>query len=422
MKVTRWAGAAAAGVLLALSAAAPAHAETVRQGQWYLDALSVPEAQRISTGQGVVVGVIDGVGVDAQHPDLAGQVLPGAAFGVDSPNGWSTAADASHATGVAGIIAAKGGGDMHALGIAPGARILPVAVPKAGSHNFISPAIRWAVDHGAKVINISLSTGVQADPAEVDAVRYAFTKDVVVVAAAGNTTDGDTQVISPANIPGVLAVSGVGHHAEFWSGSVSGPEVAISAPSVDMVTPGTPAKNPSGYSAGIGTSFASPVVAAAAAMIRSKFPGLNAASVVNRLIATARDHGPTGRDPQFGFGTVRILNALTTDVPNVTANPLGAPSAAPSTSSTGGTAGGAAHTDGMPVAILAIAGVFFLVLIVVVVVIVVAANRRRPARPVPPQPYGPPVGYGPPPHGYGPPPHAGGPPPPPGQYPPQRRP
>jgi subtilisin family serine protease len=125
--------------------------------------------------------VVDSVGVDAQHPDLAGQVLPGAAFGVDSPNGWSTAADADHATGVAGIIAARGGGDMHALGIAPGARILPVAIPKTGGGRFVAPAIRWAVGHGAKVINMSFGTGIQADPAVVDAVRHALDKDVVVV-------------------------------------------------------------------------------------------------------------------------------------------------------------------------------------------------------------------------------------------------
>jgi type VII secretion-associated serine protease mycosin len=397
--VARRAGAAVAGLLLALVVASPAHAETVRQGQWWLDSLHVDQVQKISTGQGVTVAVIDGTGVDADHPDLEGQVLPGTSIGINSPDGWSTLPDGTHATAVAGIIAAKGGGDMHALGIAPGAKILPVAIPHNSSGTEVAQGIRWAAEHGAKVINLSVGLSRDATPAEVDAVRYALDRDVVVVAAAGNIPAGDQRVVAPANIPGVVAVSGVDQHAQFWTGSVSGPEVVISAPAVAMVSLAERSQYRSGYSTGDGTSFAAPIVAATAALIRSKYPSLNAANVINRLIATAKDQGTPGRDPQYGFGTIRVLNALNTDVPQVNANPLGVPSASQDSSAP---AAQVSPGEGFPVGLVVASGVGLLLLLIVIVVVIVAVSggKRRPPPP-PRYPPGQPPPRGPP---YGPPP------------------
>src|SRR5258705_3264553 len=111
---------------LVLSGTALPRAETVREAQWYLDAVHVTQAQSVSRGQGVIVAVIDS-GVDAGHPDLAGAVLPGMSFGAPGSQAGRTDPD-GHGTKMAGIIAARGGGPNNALGIAPAASILPIAV------------------------------------------------------------------------------------------------------------------------------------------------------------------------------------------------------------------------------------------------------------------------------------------------------
>src|SRR5262249_43147926 len=111
------------GLVLPGLAARPAWAETMRDRQWYLSTLDVAGAHRLTTGAGVVVAVVD-TGVGA-HPDLSGQVLDGVAF-VGTGNGQRDGS--GHGTAMAGVIAAMGGSADHLLGIAPGAKILPVKV------------------------------------------------------------------------------------------------------------------------------------------------------------------------------------------------------------------------------------------------------------------------------------------------------
>ena len=386
MRGIRWGAALAAGVLAALAGAAPAHADTVRQQQWHLDALHVPEAQQLTRGDGVIVAVVDSA-VDASHPDLAGQVLTGAGFGAGAPaNGWSDSAAAEHGTAMAGVIAAKGGGPDHALGIAPGVKILPVAVPEGTTDSEIAQAIRWAADHNAKVINLSLAAPGAAAPEEVEAVRYAISRDVVVVAGAGNVDKTGAQVGAPANIPGVVAVSGVGHDAGFWSNSSSGPEVSIAAPAVDILSTAVTARHSSGYELGDGTSDATAIVSGTVALIRAKYPNLNAANVINRLLTTAKDQGPQGRDNLYGYGTVRPLDALTAPVPEVTNNPLGGPPGASASPTAQANAYNQATGNGSTGALLT-AGLGVLA-VVIVIVVVVALTRRKPPQPpaVPPYP------------------------------------
>jgi subtilisin family serine protease len=398
---------AVVGIVFAVIAPpASAGLSSRRQEQWYLDVLNIPRAQRITNGSGVVVAVIDDMGIDARIPELRGKVLQGAGFG-GSPNGIYYGADHTHATSVASIIAGSGGGPDQILGVAPGVKILPVGLKlhlegtnyRCSSPEDIANAIRWAADHGAKVINMSLGAAVgdlMPQPI-IDAVHYALSKDVVLVASAGNVVQGQLSVAAPAGIPGVIAVSGtVRQNAGFWDGSAKGNAVVLGAPAKDIVTAASGGP-PWRHLITSGTSDASPIVAGTAALIRSKYPQMNAVNVINRLIKTAKDQGPPGRDPYYGFGTVRPLDALTAHVSDVSSNPLiyNGGVTAPTTAGKR-TSGGVA---GLPY--WAWAAIGCAMLVVVVLVIGSSARRRRGgpgvAAPAPGGPgYQPPWGQVPP--------------------------
>ena len=303
----------AAGCVAALSVtfgvAAPAEADGFRDRQWHLSFLHVDQAQRYSEGDGVVVGVVD-TGVQADHPDLVGSVLPGA--DVSDPAGDGHTDRVGHGTGVAGLIAGHGhGANDGVLGIAPRAKILPVAVVGiTPGHNEIALGIKWAVEHGARVICLAVGDVTNDDAELRSAVKSAFDHDVVMVAAVGNKPDV-SDVVFPARYQGVIAAAGVdrnGDHAPF---SVTGPAVVLSAPAADIET--TNAGN--GYAIGTGTSAATAIIAGTAALVRARFPNLSAKEVVHRLTATAIDKGPPGRDDQYGYGIVNLVGALTADVP-----------------------------------------------------------------------------------------------------------
>jgi type VII secretion-associated serine protease mycosin len=419
----RWRAAAVAvtALLTVLTAARPALAlgpapqaspalarDTIRQMQWYLGSVKASAAQQVTRGNGVVVAVIDS-GVDAGHPDLAGAVLPGASFGgADSQNG-RTDPD-GHGTKMAGVIAARGGGQNNALGIAPGARILPVAVRTSGTTGSMAEAIRWAVDHDAQVINLSIARpGGQPLPSgEAEAIAYAIQRDVVVVAGAGNRSELPSGN-ALAMLPGVVAVSGLGRSGQLWSGSVRGEYVAVSAPAEDIVNIGARNIHNTGYSTGSGTSDSTAMVSGVVALIRAKFPRLDAANVINRLIRTAVDRGSPGRDPLYGFGALDAQRAVTRAVAAVDANPLGQAAASnpPTAAAPGPGPGGADdQADGGRLLILVVIGVvvlFGLALLILVIWLVVRASRPKRGPPPPPAPYaGYASGYPPyqaPPHG-----------------------
>jgi subtilisin family serine protease len=155
-------------------------------------------------------------------------------------------------------------------------------------------------------------------PALAEAIDYAFARDVVVVACVGNVLpNGPTSIWHPASEPGVLAVTALTPTGDLWRRSLTGASTVLAAPGSDLV-----GARPGGYQRVQGTSFASPLVAASAALIRSHSPQMSAANVVQRLIVTADDTGPPGRDDSFGFGIVDPYGALTADVPEVVTNPL----------------------------------------------------------------------------------------------------
>ncbi|MDQ1655516.1 MAG: serine protease, partial [Cryptosporangiaceae bacterium] len=305
--------------LLAVPASPAQAADAIRRDQWQLGFLRAADAWRLSTGAGMTVAVIDS-GVDANHPDLRGQVLPGADFVDGTTDGRTDFV--GHGTTVAALIAGRGDDDSGVKGLAFGAKILPVRVldkeNRYESGEVVARAVHWAVDHGAQVINLSLGSA-DAAPALSEAMQYAFSKDVVVVACDGNLSNKrGTLVWHPAREPGVIAVSGVTQQGRFWDGSLQGPATVLSAPASNIT-----GAHPGGdYWNVQGTSFASPLVAASAALVRSRFRGISAPNVVNRLVQSAWDFGTPGRDPQFGFGIVNPSRALADGYKTVRANPL----------------------------------------------------------------------------------------------------
>lgn len=268
----------------------------------------------LATGAGVTVAVIDS-GVDRAHPQLAGRVLAGADFLDAGGDGGRDCA--GHGTGVASIIAASPHPGVAFQGLAPGARILPVRVSEQqvvdgrGSGRTVSPAdfaraIRWAVDHDADVLNLSVVLYAD-DPAVRAAVRYALRRDVVVVAAAGNLHDSGDPRPYPAAYDGVLGVGAIGSDGQRADFSQIGPYVDVVAPGreVLMAAPGR------GHRQAEGTSYAAPFVAATAALVRQYRPELSAAQVAQRIIATADPAASAGSGSGYGAGVLNPHRAVT---------------------------------------------------------------------------------------------------------------
>jgi membrane-anchored mycosin MYCP len=281
----------------------------------------------LTRGQGMVVAVIDS-GVSTTHPALAGRVLPGRDFGHPDRSGHCD--EAGHGTLVAGIIAGLDGTGAPFAGIAPDAAVLPARVladagrsTDPGLPSRVADAIRWSVDNGADVINLSLVTVETQDLA--DAVTYAWDNDVVLVAAAGNVAQGEQAGPAfPAAFPEVIAVAGVDESGAHVDTSVRGDYLAVAAPGADIVGP---APNGDGYRLVPegGTSYAAAYVSGVVALVRAYHPDLSAPEVMQRVMLTAdRPPSPDGRDGQVGYGVVNPYRAVST-VLGVRDNPSAAP-------------------------------------------------------------------------------------------------
>ncbi|WP_051778679.1 type VII secretion-associated serine protease mycosin [Kitasatospora phosalacinea] len=301
--------------------------DPIRGSEWPLDAqhFQADKTWALSRGDGVTIAVVDS-GVAASHPDLAGQVLPGTSLLGDGGDGRSDTSGDSHGTAVSGIIAGTGGADGQGMtGLAPGAKILPVKVTADDqvSPSTVAQGIVWAVDHGAKIVNVSIGTE-SPDPLLKQAVAYALRQDAVVVASAGNEGEKGNPVQYPAAFPGVLSVSGVNQDGSFWAPSESGASVAVAAPASDVYSTNDQGQ----YVHAEGTSYAAAYVSATAALIRSRWPQLTQGQVVRRIITGTKEHR-AAPDARFGYGLLDPLSALTVDVPTSDlSNPLASPAAA----------------------------------------------------------------------------------------------
>lgn len=373
-------GAVCAGTVL-LTTAAPAAADEVRDAQWALAYLKADKAWQESTGKGVTVAVIDD-GVDGRHPDLERNVLEGKDF--TGSGGANNETENDHGTAMAGLIAGHGhgpGGNDGIKGIAPGAKILPIkhieSADGGESHSY-GDAIKYAVDQGAKVINMAFGSPGEPRAEDETAIAYAMKKDVLVVAASGNSGSGNPY--NPAVSPGVLAVGAVDKNGEIWEDSNYGKHLMLTAPGVDNQIPAI--TKPYGRSSG--TSDATAYVAGAAALVRAKFPDLTAGQVANRLVKTAKRAGSAtdGKpDPKYGYGIIQPYEALTDDIPaGSKQGPLKTPegdSSADEQPTTPDQAAGSDGSDDNGWMLIAAVNVTLLVLLIIGAVLLVSRAKRK---------------------------------------------
>jgi subtilisin family serine protease len=325
---------AAAGAALALAATLTGAAtvpvpedttDPVRAGEYWLDQYGVREAWNTTRGAGVKIAVID-TGVGRGPVEFSGVVGGTDVSGSGSSDGRTPVGgpDAPHGSWVASLAASRGAGEGRGMiGVAPEAEILSVSIG-FGSYAVtpfaeqIVEAVHWAVDNGADIINMSLTTNtLEWDPSWDEAFQYAFDNDVVVIAAAGNRASGTVRVGAPSTIPGVLTVGGVdpdGVASE--EASTQGITIGVSAPSERLL-----GVSPDGALVQWnGTSGAAPIVSGIAALVRAAHPDLDANNVIERLIKTAK---PAGDPRLYGYGLVDAAAAVSADVPEVSENPMG---------------------------------------------------------------------------------------------------
>ncbi|MDJ0334382.1 S8 family serine peptidase [Salinibacterium sp. G-O1] len=317
--------AVAASVLFGGSAAS---ADAVRNDQYWLDSYGIRAAWATTQGAGVTIAIID-TGVSGSVAELAGAVIGGADFsGLGSSNGQMPVGTdgPEHGTMVASLAAGRGTSALDGvIGSAPAASILSISIGfgegATTSDDQIAAAVRFAVDNGADVINMSLTRNTLDWPESWDsAFLYAMNHDVVIVAAAGNRGSGTTEVGAPATMPGVLTVGGVDMNGlASFDASSQGITIAVSAPSEQLVgvIPGGQHVKWSG------TSGATPIVAGIVALVRAAYPGLDANNVINRIVQTAKDAGVSGADAIYGYGLIDAKAAVTASVPRVSENPMG---------------------------------------------------------------------------------------------------
>jgi subtilisin family serine protease len=283
---------------------------------------------------------------------------------------------------MASIIAAHGhGSNDGVIGLAPEAKILPVRDSKKVK---LSQTIKWAVDNGASVINVSQCFN-SSDQDELDetsnAVAYALSHDVLVVGASGNEQDKGGKCY-PAASPGALGVGAVQNDGSIWSGSNPGDFVALSAPGTNIVSANGTGN---GYHAADGTSDATAYTSAAAALLRSKFPDLTAGQIANRLVKTAAlpdaEKGLSLPDKSYGYGIIQPLAALKDNIPAGSKyGPLTVPESLrekSSTSSLGDSDEDQAQADQKAMIIWGVIGVVGLVVIGMLVLLIVKRSKRH---------------------------------------------
>ncbi|GJM19450.1 MAG: hypothetical protein DHS20C14_16630 [Phycisphaeraceae bacterium] len=262
----------------------------------------------VPPGSAVVVAVLD-TGVSPTHPDLAGQLVPGQNFADGNADDTDDKA-LSHGTSTAGVLAARTNNEIGIAGVAPYAKIMPVRIFNSFGFGFETEfvaGVMYAADHGADVISMSLGYPFDSDAMKA-AVRYAYERDIVLVASTGNTPGQAVQF--PASMPETIAVGATNNLDVLWNNSTTGPQISLVAPGVDVWATWDTPSEPGSYREQSGTSFAVPHVSGTAAMMRAANPTLSNEEVAWALINSCIDLGDPGWDESYGYGRLNAKDAV----------------------------------------------------------------------------------------------------------------
>lgn len=313
--------------------------------QWGLEQIHAPGGWGTATGEGITIAIIDS-GVDLTHEDLRSKLTAQAncvgSKGDSARCTGSAQDDHGHGTHVAGIALASTNNGVGMAGVAPNAQLMAVRVlsnqcedttpacDATGTSEDVSAGIRWATDHGADIINLALGGGAQQSDlgcSFCEAIDYAWSKDVIVVLAAGNDSVlPETFASKPAVI--VSATNRADTPASYSSARqefLRSARWAVAAPGGEGDAPGptdcSTGGNPQGiistywvpeesnrYACLAGTSMASAHTAGALAVLLST--GLTPEAAIGRLLATADDLGAPGRDDDYGVGRINLAAAV----------------------------------------------------------------------------------------------------------------
>jgi thermitase len=281
--------------------------------QWGLDKIGAKTAwDKGVSASGVTVAVLD-TGVDYNHPELKGRVIKGPDLADKDADPMDVH---GHGTHVSGVIGASGNNNEGIAGVAWNCKILAIKVLSdngSGTTDAVMEGIKYAADHGAKVINMSLGTSDPSiDPVLHVAMEYAYKKGVLIVAAAGNDR---SLVGSPANDPYAIAVSSTSSLWKFeWLSTFSnrGEKVEVSAPGggIWSLMPSNGGKMGRMYGKLSGTSMAAPFVSGEAALIIAQHPNWTVEQVRNRIRMAVDEKGTAGRDAKYGYGRMNLAKAL----------------------------------------------------------------------------------------------------------------
>jgi subtilisin family serine protease len=321
---------AALAVVLALAEPAAATPGPANAPEYWFDSWQIPSLWNAGVrGEGITIAEID-TGVNSHLPELRGRVLKGVDLGAGGDGQVDREIDDfGHGTAMASIMVARPG-LLGITGLAPGAKLLPIAVPLAGTTDAGRPdrlpqAIRYAVDHHAQIISMSLggkrSPGVDNQPCSADeqqAIYYALRKGALVLASVGNTGPMKNTVEDPGVCLGVLSVGAVDISGTVANFSAREPYLTLVAPGVDIPSLGRVAGQ---AFKGNGTSQATALASAAAALVWSRYPNLSARGVATRLIATLDAHR-VRPSRAYGYGLLDAYRAVTSNLPANTPNPV----------------------------------------------------------------------------------------------------
>ena len=281
--------------------------------QWGPAAIHAPNAWDITLGsKSVVVAVVD-TGVQYDHPDLSSNMWKNSdgTYGCNYVNSYSSSCgntdvndDNGHGTHVAGIVAATIDNGIGVAGISQSSIMAVKVLGSTGSGQFswVANGIQWAADHGANIISMSLGGGVSNTL--LTAVQYAYSRGVLLIAAAGNQNGG--QILCPACYSQVIAVTAIDQNNQIASFSSTGSKAELTAPGVNILS----TLRGSQYGSMSGTSMATPFVSGVAALVWSVAPSMSRDNVRSLLDSNADDLGPVGRDNYYGYGRVNAFAAV----------------------------------------------------------------------------------------------------------------